>query len=346
MALRNFLRVLLAVCLLLTIGQSHSATVTNRPASDLSGVSVLADTDYYLVTTSTNARRVPVNLANSNRTARGTWTFTGGGINASNVTADTAPLTLHGDTNAGFGFIYENFYFNGALEYQFRASRDDGSGSFALLNKAGSPAWRYNKTSGRLDLFGATLSDLGTNRLLMTGYGGLVQVVTLSGLTLSGGTLSADVGSNVVNNFYETVNFYKPVNITSNVFVNIVVVTNLYGSLTTIASNASTAQIDFSPGVGTTHYQVTNLANAITLQLTNLYLDTYGPRDAWIYFETDGTARNVTVSTNGITTGTRVSWGFNSTTNGATSFTVTNRARLNLCRNRAGVISAAYEHQQ
>lgn len=120
----------------------------------------------------------------------------------------------------------------------------------------------------------------------------------------------------------------------------------LYGSLANIDGGDTSAQIDFSPAVGTTHYQCTNLSGNLTLQITNLYTETYGPRDIWVYIETDGTPRNITVSTNGITTGTRVSWGFNSVTNGATSFTATNRVRLNLARNRAGVVSAAYEHQQ
>jgi len=189
------------------------------------------------------------------------------------------------------------------------------------------------------------------------GLGWCYQVASSNGFMVrwtNGPCGGAGVSTNVdyINNYYSSnifnnySTFNKPVTITTNLYVNVVVVTNLYGSLTTIASNAATAQIDFSPGVGTTHYQVTNLANNITLNLTNLYLDTFGPRDAWIYFECDSSSHTVTVSTNGITTGTRVSWGFNSTTNGATSFTVTNRARLNLVRNRAGVISAAYEHQQ
>lgn len=112
--------------------------------------------------------------------------------------------------------------------------------------------------------------------------------------------------------------------------------------LSSIASNASTAQIDFS--TTTTHYECTNLANAITLQLTNT--GTSAPKDVWVYLRTDGTARNVTVSTNGITTGLRVSWGFNSATNGATSFTATNRVRLNLARVLGGELHAAYEHGQ
>lgn len=176
-----------------------------------------------------------------------------------------------------------------------------------------------------------------------------VHSVTTLGPTnffvLTNGT-AAGTNEGTINYFFSSNIFTKPVTIQTNLTVNTVIVTNLYGSTTYIASNASSAQIDFSPGNGTTHYTVTNLANALTLQLTNLYLDTFGPRDAWIYIETDGNSRTVTVSTNGITTGTRISWGFNSTTNGATSFTVTNRARLNLVRNRAGVISAAYEHQQ
>ena len=157
---------------------------------------------------------------------------------------------------------------------------------------------------------------------------------------------NATVVQVITNLFVDNITIQKGGTFVGTQFVNITVVTNLYGSTTFIASNAASFQLDFTPGVGTTHYQMTNMANAFTIQLTNLYTDTYGPRDAWFYFETDGTARTVTVSTNGLTTGTRISWGFNSITNGATSFTVTNRARLNLVRNRAGVISAAYEFQQ
>lgn len=111
-------------------------------------------------------------------------------------------------------------------------------------------------------------------------------------------------------------------------------------SVTVIASNVSSAQIDFT--AGTPVYEITNLANAITLQVTNLKRGA----DRWVYIRTDGTARNITVSTNGLTSATRISWGFNSITNGATSFTVTNRARLNLANLPVGEIAAGYEFQQ
>jgi hypothetical protein len=109
--------------------------------------------------------------------------------------------------------------------------------------------------------------------------------------------------------------------------------------VTSIASNATTAQIDFTT---TAQYEITNLNTAITLQLTNLVQG----RDVWVYVRTDGTARNITVATNGLTTMTRITWGFNALTNGATSFTATNRARINLTCTPVGEVSASYEFQR
>jgi hypothetical protein len=111
----------------------------------------------------------------------------------------------------------------------------------------------------------------------------------------------------------------------------------------TIASNATTAQIDFSTQPFVEHtYELTNMAANVTLQLTNLVRG----RGAWFYIRTDGSPRTVTVSTNGITSGTRISWGLASVTNGATAVTVTNRLRLHLTVQPVGEVAAAYEHQQ
>lgn len=231
-------------------------------------------------------------------------------------------------------FVYSN---------RVRVVFDRGSSMMRLTNDISGNSLVLN--AGTINENGAIRQEysFGTSQGLTPGY--------IWGFTATtNGFIMGDGVPNFFLNYTRTTkNLQLPssVEALSNFNANIIVETNIYGSLTTIASNASTAQIDFTPGVGTTHYQMTNMANAVTLQLTNLYLDTYGPRDVWVYFETDSTgSRNVTVSTNGITTGTRITWGFNSTTNGATSFTVTNRARLNLVRNRAGVISAAYEFQQ
>ena len=107
-----------------------------------------------------------------------------------------------------------------------------------------------------------------------------------------------------------------------------------------LASNSTTVQIDFSDAT-VNRYEITNLNANITLNLTNV---TYGV-DKWVYIRTDGVSRTVTVVTNGMTSQTRISWGFASTTNGATSFTCTNRARLNLACIPVGEVAAAYENQ-
>lgn len=230
-------------------------------------------------------------------------------LTATNPVADAAPIRLHGDTAQNNGILPIDFFYNGTLEYQLRSSITLGVSGFALVDRDGNVPWLFDKTSGWLNLHSPSLPDLPTNSFLYTGAGGLIKAA--SGVAFSsGGTL---------------------------------IVSNFTGTLTSIASNASTAQIDFT--YGTTHYECTNLANALTLNLTNVS-GLPGPRDVWIYIRTDGTARNVTVSTNGITTGLRVSWGLNSATNGATSVTATNRLRINLARVLGGELHAAYEHGQ
>lgn len=103
--------------------------------------------------------------------------------------------------------------------------------------------------------------------------------------------------------------------------------------VTAILSNAASAQIDFRQGnfqytnginVGTADYEVKNLANALTLNLTNLVPGVVRR----VFITTDGTARAITVSTNGITSQTRLSYDFTSITNGASTFTATNRAYI------------------
>lgn len=119
----------------------------------------------------------------------------------------------------------------------------------------------------------------------------------------------------------------------------------------TIASNATTAQIDFRQGVyqytngiviGTADYEIKNLANAITLQLTNLVPGVQ--RRVWI--TTDGTARAITVSTNGLPTQTRISYNFTAVTNGATTFTATNRAFIDFRVRPVGEVYTTFGWEQ
>jgi hypothetical protein len=105
-------------------------------------------------------------------------------------------------------------------------------------------------------------------------------------------------------------------------------------------ATATTIQVDFSTTDNT--YEVTNLAGDLIIQLTNYVKG----RDKWVYIRTDGTPRAITVSTNGMATTTRVSWGLTSLTNGGTAFTATNRARVNFACVPTAEIAAGYEHQQ
>lgn len=92
-------------------------------------------------------------------------------------------------------------------------------------------------------------------------------------------------------------------------------------ALTLMATNATTFQADFTGGtplIQTADFMRTN----VTLQLTNPIVG----RVMTFHFRGDGNAvdRTVTVSTNGLTGNWPISWGWNSPTNGATAFTVTN----------------------
>jgi len=120
---------------------------------------------------------------------------------------------------------------------------------------------------------------------------------------------------------------------------------------TTIASNVTTAQIDFRQGVfqftngiatGSRIYEVKNLANALTLQLTNLVPGVVRE----VLITTDGTARNISISTNGITKQTRISYPLNLVTNGSYAMPVTNRARVNMLAAPSGEVEVTWTYFQ
>jgi hypothetical protein len=97
-------------------------------------------------------------------------------------------------------------------------------------------------------------------------------------------------------------------------------------SQTLIASNATTAQVDFTT---TPDYVSTDVMRAnLSLQLTNLVA---GREVAvWLTGDTNANDRTVSVVTNGITAGCKIRWNFNSLTNGTSDFTVTNNMRAEL----------------
>lgn len=117
---------------------------------------------------------------------------------------------------------------------------------------------------------------------------------------------------------------------------------------TLLASNATTAQIDFragpftftnnagGPSIGTEFYAVNQLNGNITLQLTNLTPGVIRQ----VLIQTDGSARTVTVSTNGITTSTSIMYSFGSITNGSSQFTVTNRTMISFTPLSFGLVRA------
>lgn len=98
---------------------------------------------------------------------------------------------------------------------------------------------------------------------------------------------------------------------------------------TTIASNATTAQITFT-AAPVTDYTIEQLSGNITLYPTNVMPG----RTARVFIDTDGSSRTVTVVTNGLPSGTQIHWAYLLVnTNGASSFTVTNQSLLELTVN-------------
>jgi len=96
--------------------------------------------------------------------------------------------------------------------------------------------------------------------------------------------------------------------------------------VTLIASNAATAQADFTT---TEDYVSTDVMRAnLAVQLTN------GVTGRTITFyltgDTNANNRTVSVSTNGMTGCNVVNWNFNTPTNGSSDFTVTNNMRAEL----------------
>lgn len=102
---------------------------------------------------------------------------------------------------------------------------------------------------------------------------------------------------------------------------------------TVLASNATTAQIDFSsPPTVLADYEITDLSGALSLQITN----PAPGRTRRVFIDTDGSARAISILTNGITSGVEVVYSFsaNVNTNGSSAFTVTNRSWCEMKFNR------------
>lgn len=118
----------------------------------------------------------------------------------------------------------------------------------------------------------------------------------------------------------------------------------------TWSSNSTTASVDFTPGIfGGTNgivtaastYEVKNLNGNITLYLTNLVAGV----ERSVFIGTDGSSRTVAIVTNGLETATRISYAILPVnTNGATAYTITNRAVLNLICRPAGEVSVSVTH--
>ncbi len=105
-----------------------------------------------------------------------------------------------------------------------------------------------------------------------------------------------------------------------------------------IATNATSATIDFSDTVNVNEYNAWfQLTTNLVLSPTNLIVG----RTEKIYFNTNALTYDVQVTN---TAGTRICWNFNVATNGSTAFTKTNtlRARLYLTAETNGVITADF----
>jgi hypothetical protein len=110
---------------------------------------------------------------------------------------------------------------------------------------------------------------------------------------------------------------------------------------TALASNSTTAQIDFR-AAPVVDYQITDLSGNLSLQLTNLRVG----HTARVHIDTDGSARTISILTNGITTGVEVLYPYVAVnTNGNSAFTVTNRSRVDLTVDPRGkIVEANFWH--
>jgi hypothetical protein len=90
---------------------------------------------------------------------------------------------------------------------------------------------------------------------------------------------------------------------------------------TLLASNSTTAQIDFK-AAPVNDYRIVDLSGALSLQLTNIMPG----RVARVSIDTDGSARAISILTNGMPAQTEILYSYNNVnTNGSSAFTVTNR---------------------
>ena len=121
--------------------------------------------------------------------------------------------------------------------------------------------------------------------------------------------------------------------------------------VTIIASNATTAQVDFRQGpfaytnglvIGTRDYQVIQLNGNITFQLTNVVP---GVRRE-IFVVADGTARQFSISTNGLTSQTRIDYDLSLSTNGSYAMSITNRAKILLVPRPQGEVEINVTYYQ
>ena len=112
----------------------------------------------------------------------------------------------------------------------------------------------------------------------------------------------------------------------------------LTNRITIIATNATSATLDFD--AGTTWYSVPALlVTNLVLSPTNLV----SGREVWVQFTAGNCNYNVTITN---TAANAIHWAFNNSTNGSTSFTVTNgmNAELSIIVRTNSVIHAVYGH--
>lgn len=102
------------------------------------------------------------------------------------------------------------------------------------------------------------------------------------------------------------------------------------------ATNSTTAILDMN--AGSSWMSVTSLSANCTFYISNAVVG----KSMKLFVQTDGSARTVTIATNG-SSGLRVVWDALSTTNGTPSFTCTNFATVTLDVLPRGIIRARHQ---
>ena len=335
-------------------GGGGSSNYTTLASGSLTAGSVLATNNVTVGdgTSPGTLRIAGTNLSGASITAAITAS---NAVNAASNTAHSTAIMLSGKNTATAGTTNQ-IQSEGAWVWVPTANTI-GSGTHVLMSRtnAGSGNWVTNATLSTAN-FIATGGVLAGNGSYGTSAAGGISGTSL-GITGNAGIGMASAPSTerlkVVNSTAALVAMWVDTSGTnynarwsqgSNTTMQLGTNGNLFlaGGLQTrsgyAVGNSATAQIDFQSTNSALY--VTNLANNIILNLTNLI----HRKDCWVDIGTDGTQRTVTIGTNYISN-YRVAWGFNAGNTSTNSIIVTNACRINIATTRPGIIAVAVEHQ-